>query len=665
MLASANVVFSEAFNYSDGALTNAAPAVWLEHSSGTPLQVSGGQAQISSSLTEDIHAALTNQPYATGSGVALYASFNVKFTALPTAAGSYFAHYNTTSSHRCLVWASTANATGGFRLGIGNTTAATAASGQWASDLALNTTYFVVTRYNVGSGSSTLWLNPTNEADASLTATDATSAVSLSNLSLRQASGEGVLLLDNLIVGTNFAAVVFSGTNAPPPNMPPVFTIQPQSQTASAGDAVAFSVAVAGSTPFGFQWRSNNIIIPGATNDAFTLANVTTNLTGSTYFVTVTNSAGTTNSQTATLTVNLLTAKFVTNGRITLLTYNVAGNSTTDWSTNAPQVQAIGRELLYLQPDIITFNEIPYTNTWQMTNWVTAFMPGYSLALFSVTDGSIRSVIASRFPINRSQSWLAHADLNPFGYTNANFTRDLFEAEINVPNWPLPLHVFTTHLKSTSGTTYADASAKRAAEAAAITNFFATNFFVLYPTHPFTLSGDMNDGDTNALALQRLISAPTTLRLTNPTNPVSGSINTYSIRGSVSERIDFIFPSALLASNLSGGQVFRTDLLPNFPSNLFSNDDQIASDHLPVLLTFANPFNTPFQLLAVARTNQNLTLQWESQNHRTFNIEASSNLAAWTPFATNLFTTTTNSPFVFTTNNVADRIKFFRIYRVP
>jgi len=202
-----------------------------------------------------------------------------------------------------------------------------------------------------------------------------------------------------------------------------------------------------------------------------------------------------------------------TNGAITLMTYNVKGNGVADWSTNTAQVQAIGRELVYLNPDIIAFNEIPYTNTWQMANWVTAFLPGYFLATNSGTDGFIRSVIASRFPINRSQSWLSHANLNPFGYTNNssqnadNFTRDLFEAEINVPNWPLPLHVFTTHLKSDSGTTYADAAAKRAAEAAAITNFFATNFFVLSPAHPFTLSGDMNDSDTNTLAIQRLISA--------------------------------------------------------------------------------------------------------------------------------------------------------------
>ena len=57
---------------------------------------------------------------------------------------------------------------------------------------------------------------------------------------------------------------------------------------------------------------------------------------------------------------------------LTVLTYNVAGNGTTDWSTNTAQVQAIGRQLVYLQPDVVTFNEIPYTNSWQMTNFVTA-----------------------------------------------------------------------------------------------------------------------------------------------------------------------------------------------------------------------------------------------------------------------------------------------------
>ena len=347
---------------------------------------------------------------------------------------------------------------------------------------------------------------------------------------------------------------------------------------------------------------------------------------------------------------------------LTLLTYNVAGNGTTDWSTNAPQVQAIGRQMQYLQPDIITFQEIPYTNTWQMANFVAAFLPGYALATNSGTDGYIRSAILSRFPITRSSKWLDGAQLDPFGYTNSNFTRDLFEAQISVPGFDQPLHVFTTHLKSTSGTSYADAAAKRAAEAAAITNFFATNLFVLYPNDPCVLTGDMNDSDTNSLAIQRLISAPTGLRLTDPTNPVTGSINTYSIRGSLNERIDFIFPGGLLFSNIASRQVFRTDLLTPLPPELNTDDDSVASDHLPVLMVFSNPYNTPFRLLSINASNQVVTLIWESANGRQYRVDASPDLAAWTMLATNLKATGTN--FTFSTN-VADAIQFFRIYRVP
>src|SRR5436309_15675445 len=90
----------------------------------------------------------------------------------------------------------------------------------------------------------------------------------------------------------------------------------------------------------------------------------------------------------------------------------------------------------------------------------------------SGTDNFIRSVILSRFPITRSQSWLDGSSLSSFGYSG-NFTRDLFEAEITVPNFTQPLHVFTTHLKALSDV---DSAAKRAAEASAVSNFFVAGF---------------------------------------------------------------------------------------------------------------------------------------------------------------------------------------------
>ena len=353
--------------------------------------------------------------------------------------------------------------------------------------------------------------------------------------------------------------------------------------------------------------------------------------------------------------------------------YNVAGNGVADWSTNTAQAQAIGRELIYFNADIITFNEIPTTNgVAQMTNWVKAFMPGFYLATNSIGDSYIQSVIASRFPITRSASHLAFSSLAPYGYTGTGFTRDLFEAQIAVPNWPQPLHVFVAHLKSTgSGNPQADAD-KRAAMASAISNYFAVVYLPgTNGSHPYVLNGDMNedaffpDADySSGQPIQRLTSPPTGLQMTIPINPVTRTDLTESVRGSLDTRFDYILPCAMLFSNIAASEVFRTDLLTNFPPNLYSNDDKIASDHLPVLMVFNNPFDTPFKLLSASVTSQTVSLNWESQNNRHYNVETSTNLVSWMPFATNLITTTTNPVFTFATNYPGNPA-FFRIYRAP
>ena len=443
----------------------------------------------------------------------------------------------------------------------------------------------------------------------------------------------------------------------------PSITTQPQSQTVTQGDNVTFTAYATGNPAPSYQWQFNGSNLAGATDAALLLLDVTTNQAGS-YIVSITNTSGTTNSQAATLTVNTTAPPSGVAG-FSLLTFNVKGNGATDWSTNAAQIGAIARQLQYLQPDIITFNEIPYDLRYEMTNFVATFLPGYSLALSSGTDGSICSAIASRFAIARATSWLGRADLRAFGYSNANnsldnFTRDLYEAQIPVPGFPQPLHVFTTHLKSSSSG-YTDAAAKRAAEAAAITNWFATSFFVLYPNDPYTLSGDMNEGDPNTLAIQRLVSPLMGLHQTNPTNPFTGSINTYTST-TPSGRIDYLFPSHLLFSNLATSQVFRTGKLNPVPPNLNGNDDQVASDHLPVLMVFNNPYDKPFQLTAITRSNPTVALTWESVFGQPYRVESSSNLTTWTVLASNLVAA--DATITYTTN-LPEAQRYFRVYRVP
>jgi endonuclease/exonuclease/phosphatase family metal-dependent hydrolase len=361
---------------------------------------------------------------------------------------------------------------------------------------------------------------------------------------------------------------------------------------------------------------------------------------------------------------------------ISLLTYNVHGNCTcaSNWNISLPQVAAQGREVMYLQPDIITFVEIPQPYTYQTTNFVNAFLPGYYAATNSRGDGFITSVTLSRYPILRSTSYLHGTSLTAFGASGYNFTRDLFQSTISVPGFPQPLDVFSTHLKATSSavssnsTTYTD-GLRRAAEAAAISNWFATYYLPTNGGGPYTLSGDLNEdiarpGDNyvSGHPIQTLISPTTGLRLTTPINSISGSELTLSIQDTLDVRFDYILPCALLHSNIVSSQVFRTDLLSPIPPGLNANDDTVASDHLPVFVVFANPYDTPFHLLSIRVTNTLVTITWESTTGRHYRVDASTGLTTWTPIATNL--TATGATLSFTTNS-GTTTRFFRVYRAP
>jgi len=463
--------------------------------------------------------------------------------------------------------------------------------------------------------------------------------------------------------GIDDLSVVFNSISNPP--SAPVILTQPTSQTVTTGADVTFTVLAAGAPAPFYQWQFNGTNLNGETSSSLTLTSVTTNQAGD-YLVVITNSVGATNSAVATLTVTPA-APPGNISTLSILTYNVKGNGAGDWSTNSLQIQAIARQLQYLQPDVITFNEIPYDLRYEMANFIAAFLPDYQLAVSSGTDGSICSAIASRHPITRWNSWMARMDLRGFGYSNVNdnldnFTRDLFEAQVAVPGFPQPLHVFTTHLKATSSSAeYAENAAKRAAEATAITNFLATNLLAVFPPQPYLLTGDMNESDTNALAIQILAGPAGGLFRTDPTNPVTGSLNTYSTAtANPSSRLDYFFPGQLLFSNIRTSEVFRTDRLTPLPPNLNSNDCRIASDHFPVLMVFNHPYDKPFKLLTITRTNTTVTLSWESVPGQQYRVEASTNLLNWSALADDLVATATNHSV---STNLPEGVRFFRVYR--
>jgi endonuclease/exonuclease/phosphatase family metal-dependent hydrolase len=347
--------------------------------------------------------------------------------------------------------------------------------------------------------------------------------------------------------------------------------------------------------------------------------------------------------------------------------YNAHGNGLTDWSTNVAQVQALGRQLKYLDPDIVTLNEVPYGCTWQVPDFVAAYLPGYSMATNSGTDGYIRSVVLSRFPIRFSQKWLDGSSLAAFGY-NGNFTRDLFQAQVAVPDFARPLDVFVTHLKAMSTQ---DSANKRAAEAGAVSNFFAVTYLRgTNALNPYLLAGDLNEDIfrpetnryTSGLPIQRLVNPTTGLELSTPVNPLTRDDRTLSIQTTLDVRFDYILPGGLLYSNIVSSEVFRTDVLTNVPAGLLADDDKTASDHLPVLMVFSNPYDQPFRLISMARSNQNAAFAWQSVRGQTYQVEHSADLVTWSVLASNVVATNARCEFGAPASQTAE---FFRVYRIP
>jgi beta-galactosidase len=89
----------------------------------------------------------------------------------------------------------------------------------------------------------------------------------------------------------------------------PMITTQPTSQTVTHPAAAMFTVVASGGSggyggSLSYQWMMNGSPIMGATMSSYSTGATTTAESGATFFVTVTNSVGSTDSNMVTLTVN-------------------------------------------------------------------------------------------------------------------------------------------------------------------------------------------------------------------------------------------------------------------------------------------------------------------------------------------------------------------------
>ena len=95
-----------------------------------------------------------------------------------------------------------------------------------------------------------------------------------------------------------------STPSTPTTTTAPTITAQPASLTVTTGAAATFSVTATGTAPLTYQWRKNGGGIGGATSASYRLSSTTMSDNGSTFSVVVSNSAGSVQSSTATLSVN-------------------------------------------------------------------------------------------------------------------------------------------------------------------------------------------------------------------------------------------------------------------------------------------------------------------------------------------------------------------------
>jgi len=84
---------------------------------------------------------------------------------------------------------------------------------------------------------------------------------------------------------------------------PPSISTHPQSQTVAAGQSVSFSVSATGSAPLAYQWQRNEVNIPNANSNTYTLASVNSADDGARFRCIVTNAFGSATSNSTTLTI--------------------------------------------------------------------------------------------------------------------------------------------------------------------------------------------------------------------------------------------------------------------------------------------------------------------------------------------------------------------------
>jgi regulation of enolase protein 1 (concanavalin A-like superfamily) len=166
-----------------------------------------------------------------------------------------------------------------------------------------NVTYMLKTRSEfLGGGMSRVYVKFWPQSDAEPTQW---------NINADVPTRDGSVLLVAYNTSVTFGNVEITPISNPPPPTIPTITTQPASQTVTAGQTATFSVVASGSAPLAYQWQKNGANITGATSASYTTPATTSADNGATFRCIVSNSVGSTTSNSATLTVTAGTASIL------------------------------------------------------------------------------------------------------------------------------------------------------------------------------------------------------------------------------------------------------------------------------------------------------------------------------------------------------------------
>ncbi len=314
----ATVLFHDALNYPDGCIEN--DGLWYAYTPAVPkldAMVTNHLLILNQNNSDAVAApsnnfTITNTP---PGNTLVYGSFTINVSSLPSYNGGYFADFKDNTNdyvgHIFIVTKGTV-VPGTYRLGIDNAATSSSASGvqYFPLDLATDITYQVVFSYDKNDSDplagATLWVNPASDSDANVYGTDAITNsyqqnIVISQIAFSQYASQGVAAIGNVMVGTTFSDVL---TQAP---QVPVIGIGPQSTNIYAGNNLVFYTAASGLGQLSYQWLSNNVpltesgTVVGSQSNVVALLNLQNTAN---YSVAVANSAGSSTSAVAVVTVN-------------------------------------------------------------------------------------------------------------------------------------------------------------------------------------------------------------------------------------------------------------------------------------------------------------------------------------------------------------------------